>query len=239
LDDKSFYPKKLKDLPAEERPQERLEKLGAAALSDRELLAILIRSGTSSCDVLEIADDLIRKAGSLAGLLRWDKSDFQKINGVGKVKALQLAVQVEVSKRMMKDPRIHGEPLSEPFKVWQILQHECRSESVEQVWVLCLDRKNKLIRLEKITSGTATGSMVHPREVFRPAIRHGSTAVILAHNHPSGDPSPSASDLKVTRAISEAAKYIDIEFHDHVIIGEVQNCPNKLGYYSFADSGML
>ena len=110
---------------------------------------------------------------------------------------------------------------------------------MEKVWVLCLDRKNKLLRFENITTGTATGSLVHPREVFRPAIRWGATAIILAHNHPSGDPTPSSSDLKVTQKISEAARHLGIDFHDHVIIGEPSNCPAGIGYYSFADSGLI
>ena len=133
------------------------------------------------------------------GLLRWDPSDFQKIYGIGKIKSLQLAVQVEVSKRMMKDPCVPLSPIDEPSKVWKLLFTESKVETVEKVWVLCLNRKNRLIRVENITSGTATSSVVHPREVFRPTIRHGSSAVILAHNHPSGDPTPSASDLEVTQ----------------------------------------
>ena len=123
--------------------------------------------------------------------------------------------------------------------VWQHLYAESRTESVEKVWVLCLDYKNKLIRCEVISSGTATGSLVHPREVFRPAIRNGATGVVLAHNHPSGDPSPSASDLRVTRKISEAAGFMDIELLDHVILGEPSTCPKGLGYYSFSDNGLI
>ena len=229
----------LKDLPLEERPQERLEKLGPSALSDRELLAMLVRSGTANHDVLAIADELILSAGSLAGLLRWDASDFRRVKGIGKVKALQLSTQVEIAKRMMRDQRNSDIPMDEPQKVWEFLYPEVRSDSVEKVWVLCLDRKNKLIRAEPVTSGTATGSLVHPREVFRPAIRHGASAVILAHNHPSGDPTPSSADLRVTKKIFEASKQLDIEMHDHVILGEKENCPNSLGYYSFSDSGLL
>ena len=178
---------RLKDLPKEDRPQERLEILGAPALADRELLAMIIRSGTSKKDVLALADEMLTKAGSLSGLLRWDVSDFQEIAGIGKVKALQLSTQIEIAKRMIRGERNQDIILDEPQKVWEYLYPEVRSDTVERVWVLCLDRKNKLIRAESVTSGTATGSLVHPREVFRPAIRHGATAIILAHNHPSGD----------------------------------------------------
>ena len=140
---------------------------------------------------------------------------------------------------MIRGERNQRVILDEPRKVWDYLYPEIRSDTVERVWVLCLDRKNKLIQAEVVTSGTATGSLVHPREVFRPAIRHGSTAVILAHNHPSGDPTPSTADLKVTQKILEASKAVDLEFHDHVILGEPENCPNNLGFYSFSDSGLL
>ena len=230
---------RLKDLPKEDRPQERLERLGATALADRELLAMIIRSGTSKKDVLTLADEMLTKAGSLCGLLRWDVSDFQEITGIGKVKALQLSTQIEIAKRMIRGERNQDIILDEPQKVWEYLYPEVRSDTVERVWVLCLDRKNKLIRAESVTSGTATGSLVHPREVFRPAIRHGATAIILAHNHPSGDPTPSSADLRVTNKIFEASKTVDLEMHDHVILGEPEHCPQGFGYYSFSDAGLI
>ena len=229
----------LKDLPLEERPQERLERLGAGALSDRELLAMIIRSGTAKKDVLALADELLRNAGSLSGLLRWDASDFQRINGIGKIKALQLSTHVEIAKRMMRGKRNPDVRLDDPQKVWEYLYPEVRSDNVEKVWVLCLDRKNKLIRAEPVTSGTATGSLVHPREVFRPAIRCGATAIILAHNHPSGDPTPSSADLQVTQKILDASKSVELEMHDHVILGEPENCPTGEGYFSFSDAGLI
>ena len=229
----------LRDLPPSERPQERLERLGSQALSDRELLAMILRAGTARYDVLALADILISQAGSLAGLVRWDALEFQKIPGVGKVKALQLTAQMEVAKRISQGNRLETIFFDGPKKVWTLLYPVSLVESVEKVWVLCLDRKNKLLRFENITSGTATGSLVHPREVFRPAIRWGATAIILAHNHPSGDPTPSSSDLKVTQKISEAARHLDIDFHDHVIIGEPNSCPAGIGYYSFTDSGLI
>ena len=229
----------IKDLKKEDRPQERLEKLGPGPLTDRELLAMLIRSGTINHDVLTIADNLIKQAGSLAGLLRWHASDFQRIKGIGKVKSLQLSTQVEIAKRMMQGDRTREIIFDEPKKVWEFLNPQVRSDDVEKVWVLCLDRKNRLIRVEQVTSGTATGSLVHPREIFRPAIRNGATAIILAHNHPSGDPTPSSADLRVTKKIFEASKTVDIEMHDHVIIGELENCEKGLGYFSFSDSGIM
>ena len=229
----------LKNLPPEERPQERLERLGASALADRELLAMIIRSGTAKKDVLVLADDILAKAGSLPGLLRWEISDFLQLAGIGKVKALQLSAQFEIAKRLIRGQRSKRIILDEPQKVWDFLYPEVRSDDVEKVWVICLDRKNKLIQAVPITSGTATGSLIHPREVFRPAIRLGATAIILAHNHPSGDPTPSLADRRVTEKIFNASINLDIKMHDHVIVGEPENCPQNLGYYSFSDSGFL
>ena len=200
---------------------------------------MLIRSGNAKRDVLAIADDIINQSNSLFGLLKWDASDFQRIQGIGKIKALQLSTQIEIAKRMMQSKRSSQIFLDEPQKVWDYLYPEVRADSVEKVWVLCLDRKNKLIRAEPITSGTASGSLVHPREVFRPAIRHGASAIILAHNHPSGDPAPSSADLKVTKKILEASKAVDLSMLDHVIIGEPDACQQSLGFYSFSDEGLL
>ena len=235
----SACPHSLKKLKPEDRPQERLERLGAAPLTDRELLAMVIRSGTAQRDVLALADDLVKQAGSLTGLLRWDVSDFQRVPGIGKVKALQLSTFIEIAKRMMRGERTKGIIFDSPTVVWEYLYPEVRSDLVERVWVLCLDRKNKLIRAEVVTSGTATGSLVHPREVFRPAIRHGATAVILVHNHPSGDPTPSSADLQITKKICQAAHHLGIDLHDHVVLGEPQSDPNGLGYYSFSATGLL
>jgi DNA repair protein RadC len=231
--------KSLRELAPQDRPQERLEKLGAAPLTDQELLAMLIRSGTTQRDVLALADDIVRQAGSLPGLLRWDVSDFQRVRGIGKVKALQLSTFVEIAKRMMRGERTKKLRFETPNVVWEYLYPEVRSDSVERVWVLCLDRKNKLIRAEAVTSGTATGSLVHAREVFRPAIRHGATAVIMAHNHPSGDPTPSSADLRITKKICQAAEHVGIDLHDHVILGDLENDPNEVGYFSFSEAGLL
>ena len=142
---------RLNDLPQEDRPQERLERLGAPALADRELLAMVIRSGTAKKDVLTLAEEMLTKAGSLSGLLRWDASDFQNITGIGKIKALQLSTQIEIAKRMIRGERNQDIILDEPQKVWEYLYPEVRSDSVERVWVICLDRKNKVIGAESVT----------------------------------------------------------------------------------------
>ena len=134
---KLFQDSVLKNLPPDERPQERLERLGASSLADRELLAMIIRSGTAKKDVLSLADEMLKKAGSLPGLLRWEISDFLQVTGIGKVKALQLSAQFEIAKRMIRGERSQQIILDEPRKVWEFLYPEVRSDSVEKVWVLC------------------------------------------------------------------------------------------------------
>jgi len=126
-----------------------------------------------------------------------------------------------------------------PDLVWRHFQPLLAGLGVEKFWVLCLNRKNRLLKQVEITSGTATSSLAHPREVFREAIRHGATALVCVHNHPSGDPAPSAADVQVTRQLREAAKAVDIELLDHVIIGGTATDPRGLGYYSFREAGVL
>lgn len=220
MSEETVYPAlRVKDLAVSERPQERLCKLGPTALSDTELLAMLIRSGSKGHNVLTIAQRLLTDAGSLPALIKWTEMDFRRLKGIGRVKALQLVAMMELARRTT-DPSNEQSPLlNRPELVFQHFEHQIKGLSVEKFWVLCLNRKNRLIKQVEITSGTATNSLVHPREVFREAIRQGATAVVCVHNHPSGDPAPSAADVQVTRQLREAAKTIDIELVDHVIIG--------------------
>jgi DNA repair protein RadC len=230
---------RLKDLAVADRPQERLEKLGSAALSDTELLALLLRSGSRGCNVLAVAQRLIADAGSLAGLVRWTDADFRRTKGIGRVKAFQLVAVMEVSRRVLANAGDALPVLNKPELVHGYFQPLVAGLTVEKFWVLCLNRKNRLLKQVEITSGTATSSLAHPREVFREAIRHGATAVICAHNHPSGDPAPSAADVQVTRQLRDAAKAVDIELLDHVVVGRAAADPTGLGYYSFREAGVL
>ena len=229
----------LRELNSEERPQERLERLGPSALADRELLAMILRSGSAKLDVLALSDLLLRDAGSLSNLPRWTTEDFQALPGIGKVKALQLTTLMELAKRIARSERGKAPLLDSPEKIFHYLYPDAQGLSVEKFWVLCLDRKNKLIKLEEITKGIADASLAHPREVFQAAIRRGASAVIAAHNHPSGDPTPSAADLQVTRRLREASKVVEIDLLDHVIIGDPSVDPRGLGYHSFHDTGMI
>jgi DNA repair protein RadC len=230
---------RLKTLATGERPQERLEKLGPAALSDTELLAMLLRSGTRGNDVLTLATRLIAEAGSLAGLIAWRESDFQKLNGIGRVKALQLVAVMEMARRVIGQQAGEAPLLNRADLVAAYLAPVAAGLEIEKFWVLCLNRKNRLLKRIEITSGTAANTLVHPREVFRAAIREGATAIICAHNHPSGDPAPSGADLQVTRQLREAAKIVDIILIDHVIIGRAAADPAGTGHYSFRATGLL
>lgn len=231
---------RLRDLAAGERPQERLERLGPAALSDTELLAMLLRSGSKDMDVLALASSIITEAGSLSGLISWKETDFRQMKGIGKVKGLQLVAVLEIARRIL-DQSQHSRQLvlNEPDRVYEYFIPVSSGLEVEKFWVLCLNRKNNLIKRVEITSGTANSSLVHPREVFREAIRLGASAIIAVHNHPSGDPGPSSADIQVTRQLREAARTVSIDLHDHIIVGDKRVDPRGLGYYSFRESGLL
>ena len=240
MSDDSYQPLRLKDLAVSDRPQERLEQLGPGALSDTELLAMLLRSGSRGHNVISIAQRLIAEAGSLAALVRWNESDFRRLTGIGRVKALQLVTVMEIVRRAQtKGPEAEANVLNRPELIHVHFQPQTAGLAVEKFWVLCLNRKNRLLRQVEITSGTATSSLAHPREVFRAAIRHGATAVVCVHNHPSGDPAPSAADVQVTRQLRDAAKAVDIDLLDHVIVGRTAADPLGRGFYSFRESGVL
>lgn len=238
--EESYQPLRVKDLAVGDRPQERLEKLGPGALSDTELLAMLLRSGSRGHNVISIAQRLIAEAGSLAALVKWNEADFRRLTGIGRVKALQLVTVMEIVKRgMARGAAPEEEILNRPDRIHAHFLPQISGLTVEKFWVLCLNRKNRLLKQVEITSGTATSSLAHPREVFREAIRHGATAIVCVHNHPSGDPAPSAADVQVTRQMRDAARAVDIELLDHVIVGREGADPQGRGYYSFREAGVV
>lgn len=238
--EESYQPLRVKDLAVGDRPQERLERLGPGALSDTELLAMLLRSGSRGHNVISIAQRLIAEAGSLAALVKWNEADFRRLTGIGRVKALQLVTVMEIVRRgLARGASPEDEVLNRPDLIHTHFKQQIAGLAVEKFWVLCLNRKNRLLKQVEITSGTATSSLAHPREVFREAIRHGATAIICVHNHPSGDPAPSAADVQVTRQMRDAAKAVDIELLDHVIVGREGADPQGRGYYSFREAGVI
>ena len=232
-------PNRLRETAVGERPQERLEKFGVAALSDTELLAMLLRSGTRGLDVLTLAGRLLAEAGSLPKLIGWRAEDFQRLKGIGRVKALQLVTVMEIARRVVGQQSDEAPLLNRADLVAAHLQPVVAGLEVEKFWVLCLNRKNRLMKRVEITSGTATAALAHPREVFRAAIRESASAVVCVHNHPSGDPAPSAPDLHVTRQLRDAARAVDIELLDHVILGRPGADPLGRGHFSFREAGLL
>jgi DNA repair protein RadC len=230
---------RIRILPVGERPQERLEQFGPFAVSDTELLAMLLRSGTRGQDVLSLATRLLSEAGSLAGLLAWHEADFRRLRGIGRVKALQLVAAMEVARRAAFHPAREFPVLNRADAVAAHLEPLVSGLEVEKFWAFCLDRRNRLRKRVEVSSGIATAALAHPREVFRAAIREAASAVVCAHNHPSGDPSPSAADIQLTRQLREAAAAVDIPLLDHVIIGRRGADPLGRGYYSFREAGLL
>jgi len=222
-----------------ERPQARMERLGAGALSEWELVATMLGAGGMKRDTITIAQVVLREAGSLAGLAQWRASDWASVKGVGPVVAAQCAGMMEVTRRIMAQSGDEMPLLNRADLVYGFMQPKLLGLEVEKFWVLVLNRKNRLIKCCEVTSGTATSALAHPREVFRAVIREAGTAVVCVHNHPSGDPTPSAADMQITRQLREAAKAVDIDLLDHVICGRVNADPCHRGYYSFREGGLL
>ncbi len=223
-------------LTANDMPQARYMAHGASGLSDCELLTMLLQGAQNVDDAFASAAKLLSAAGSLLNLARWTPTDFVNA-GVPRLKAFQLATLAEIGRRMLSS----GEQplLNRADLVFAHMNPLCITLDVEKFWVLCLNRKNRLMKLETVSSGTATAALAHPREVCRAAIRESATAIICVHNHPSGDPAPSAADLHLTRQLREAAKAVDIDLIDHVIIGRAGADPRGTGFYSFREAGIL
>jgi len=230
---------RLRTSAVNERPQERLERFGPSALSDTELLAILLRSGTRGNDVLTLASRLITEAGSIAGIIAWQESDFRRFRGIGQIKAQQLVTLLELARRLQTQQAGEAPLLNRADLVAAYFQPHASGLQVEKFWVGCLNRKNRLLKRVEISSGTATAALAHPREVFREAVRESAAAIVCVHNHPSGDPTPSQADVQVTRMLRDSARALDIELLDHVILGQTARDPAGRGYYSFRAAGLI
>ena len=214
------YSLAIRDLPAEERPRERLQRYGPEALSTPELIAILLRTGTSKESALSLAERVLAQIGNLRGIAGATVEQLSAVPGIGPVKAIEIRAAVELGKRIAAFTEDARPAIRAPGDVAQLVMSELRHEQREQFRALLLDARHQVIRMRTISIGTVTESLVHPREVFREAIQHGSTALIVCHNHPSGDPSPSAEDIAVTKRLVEAGKIIGIDLLDHVVIGD-------------------
>lgn len=210
---------KVKDIPIDDRPREKLLLRGAQSLTDAELLAILLRTGTKGISVIEVAQSIIKKYGNLSALAHQSIESLKKANGVGNDKAATLTAAFEIVRRIESQSKwFSNKKIKTPEDVAKIFIPLFRDEVKEKFIVICLNSANKIIRYEIISVGSLNSSIVHAREVFKVAIENNSANIILMHNHPSGNIEPSNEDIKVTKRLVESGKILDITVFDHIII---------------------
>jgi DNA repair protein RadC len=223
----------IRELPRSERPRERLVDLGATSLSSVELLAILLGTGGAGRSAVQVGQAILSEAG---GALRWiarqPVAALTTVPGVGMARAVTIHASLELGRRMAIEGRQEGAPVRSPRDVVDYYAARMEDLPVEEFHVAVLDAQHRLERDITVTRGILNSSLVHPREVFREAIAERAAAIILVHNHPSGDPTPSADDRSVTEQLVAAGRLLDIPVHDHVIIGRGR-------YTSFAEAGLL
>lgn len=218
--------------PEDQRPRDRLIKLGAHALSDAELIAVFLRVGVTGKSAVELGRDMITHFGSLHGLFSANITEFSKIHGLGSAKYAQLQAVLELAKRAISEELQTQSSLSSPESVKQFLKLAIGSKQYESFNVLFLDVKNRLIKSEELFKGTLSHASVYPREIIKAALAHNAASVILAHNHPSGSPEPSQADLTLTQTLKTALDLVDIRLLDHFIVTNSQ-------VYSMAEHGEI
>ncbi|MDI9412307.1 MAG: DNA repair protein RadC [Bacillota bacterium] len=223
---------KIKDLPKEERPRERLIRHGANRLANKELLAILLRTGTRHFSVLSLAEKLIAKFGSLPGLASASYEELLEINGIGPAKATDILAAFELAKRLADSRMEFQGVVNSPQDAAQLVLRELSLADKEHFMIIMLNTKHRVIAKKTISIGHLQASLVHPREMFKEAIRRSSAAVILVHNHPSGDLTPSRDDISTTERLRDVGELLGIDVLDHIIVGN-----NR--YLSFREQGLL
>jgi len=224
----------IKDMPKYERPRERLMSFGAESLNTYELMAILLRVGTKNDSVIEVAKRVVNSLQELNELRNQTIDELVKIRGIGKTKAITILAALELGKRVLENKQEKIQ-LSSPKVVFDLLHFELKDLKQEVLIVLYLDLKTNLIAKKEIFRGSLNQSLVHPREIFKYAVKYSAYQIILVHNHPSGDPYPSKQDIELTKAIEKAGMMLQIYLLDHIIIGE----KNYLSIKSFQDKKNL
>ncbi len=222
----------IPEWPEEERPRERLARFGPESLSDAQLIAILLRTGDSRRSAVGMAMDLIKRFRDLRALGRAGVNELRRVPGIGTAKAAQVVAALELGRRIEAFPLKEGDRIRGSRDVYESCRPYMRDLRKEVFRVVLLNGKNRVIRTVTVSEGGLTSCPVHPREVFEPAIRESSAAVLLVHNHPSGDPSPSREDIEISRRLSEAGEMIGIPVLDHVVMGDGK-------YFSFVDQGLM
>lgn len=227
---------KIKEQSGPEQPREKLLANGHSSLTDSELLAVLLRNGTPSLTAHQIGQQLLQRFGSLGGLSRASVGELARMRGLGHAKAVQLAAAFGLASRLAVES-VRKERIDSPERVFQLLGMEMRALSKESLRVILLDTRFQLMRVEEISRGTVNESIAHPRDIFGPVLTASAFAFILVHNHPSGDPTPSEADRRLTTRLSEAARLLQIQLLDHVILGSPDN--GRLPWFSFKQLGLL
>jgi DNA repair protein RadC len=212
------YRARMSDIPEGERPRERFREIGATGMSQRELLAIILRSGSEGVNALALADALLQKFGGLNGVARANLEELQTVHGIGPVKATEIKAALELGKRMALSAQDARPQVKTPADAAQLLMLHMGLLEQEEVRTMLLDTRNRVMATPMIYRGSLNAASMRVGEVFREAIRTNSASIIVAHNHPSGDPTPSAEDIAVTKALAEAGKLLDIELLDHIVI---------------------
>jgi DNA repair protein RadC len=214
------YRPRITDLPSDDRPRERLAQIGAGALSHAELLAILLRVGIAGENAVRLAERLLNEVGGLAGLHRASLADLCALKGIGDAKAAQLVAAIELGRRIAVSAPEERLVIRSPADAANLLMYELSGEVQEYLYAVFLDTRNRVIgKPFEVYHGSLNTALIRIGEVFREAIKVNAAGLIVVHNHPSGDPSPSPEDVAVTRALAEAGKLLDIELVDHLVIG--------------------
>lgn len=222
----------IKQLPEDERPRERLIKSGEEGLTDAELLGIIIRDGTPEYSAIDLARKLLTKYGDFRNLSTKTIGELCKVHGIGPAKAAQIKAAMAIARRFSTVSLKPGDQFTRSQDIFAHFHEQLRDKKQETFLVILLDNKNRIIKDTRVSTGSLSQSIVHPREVFNPAIRESAAAVVFVHNHPSGDPSPSSEDIELTHRLKEVSQVVGIKILDHVIIGN--GC-----YASFKDKGLL
>lgn len=223
---------RIMDLPENERPQEKLLRYGAETLSNSELLAIVLRTGNTNENVINLSSRILKEAGGLNGLLAYSGEEFLNIKGIGEAKAAQLLAIGEISKRFKSFKSGDEYKISQPKDAADLIMESMRHLKQECLKLILLNTKNIVLAVKDVSIGSLNSSIVHPRDVFYDAIKRSSASIIISHNHPSGDPTPSSEDINLTHRIKECGKLLGIELLDHIIIGD--GC-----YISLKEKGVL
>ena len=234
MDEKqSRWPYRISEMSIEERPREKMAAHGAHVLSNAELIAILLRTGIQGENAVAMGERLLLEYGGIRGIHQTSLDDFCQAKGIGLAKAAQIKAALELGRRLSTSDE--DQPvISSPGDVTGLVQYEMMGFIQEHLWVLLLNTKNQVMRIEKLYKGTLNSSTVRIAELFRLAIARNAAGIILVHNHPSGDPTPSGEDVRLTRSVVQAGQLLDIEVLDHIVVGSagkfVSLKQKKLGF---------